>query len=342
MEEAIKIARLEYSNIVSTHSFAKKHNIPCESRPCNTVDVVYDQESYAIGIESIDLMRKEMGNDDPAVEYRVYGPDEARKRFLCEGTCQGESVRGAFEYMGGSISAYKFAVGVLKLALKKGLNLQTHTSVTSIEAAGSALSEGAKNVRWLVQTPRGVVQTSNLIIATNGYTPHLLPEFQSKIVPLRGQITAQRPGALLKELAPNGLDVTYSFIYSNGYEYMVQRPYNHKDVPEGTAGDIIIGGGLAKLPQEGLDEFGECDDTVLNKQNSQYLKETLVGYFGKTWGEDDTAGRVRKEWTGIMGIPADGVPFVGAMPSQQSGLWVSAGFNGHGRQFFLNWSNPPN
>lgn len=61
----------------------------------------------------------------------------------------------AMTYPAGTISGHKFDIGVLKLALAKGLNLQAHTP------------------------------------ATNGYTAALWQEFQEVIVvPLRGHITA--------------------------------------------------------------------------------------------------------------------------------------------------------
>ena len=54
-------------------------------------------------------------------------------------------------------------------------------------------------------------------------------------------------------------------------------------------------------------------------------------YFGKeNWGEDDAEGRVRSEWTGIMGTSADGLPYVGKVPGME-GCWVSASFDGHGK-----------
>ena len=39
--------------------------------------------------------------------------------------------------------------------------------------------------------------------------------------------------------------------------------------------------------------------------------------------------QVVQEWTGIMGATVDGRPFVGGVPGH-NGLWISAGFNGHG------------
>ena len=93
-----------------------------------------------------------------------------------------------------------------------------------------------------------------------------------------------------------GLQTTYSFIYANGYEYMISRPLSSE-----YAGDIIMGGGLVKAPQEGLHEYGTTDDTTLNTVIHDYLVETTPRYFGNSWGDDHLEGRIRRAWTGIMG-----------------------------------------
>jgi len=309
---------MELENINATHKLAAKHNIACESRPCLTVDVVYDAQAYASGVSAVNLIKQSVPPDDPLAAYDVFGPEEAKREFLVDG----EDVQGAFRYAAGSISAYKFAVGVLKLCLEQDLNLQTFTPVTSIQSHQPGI--------WIATTPRGAITTKNLILATNGYTAHLLPEMQTKIVPLRGQVTAHRPGPKLAQLHPDGLSLTYSFIYGNGYEYMIPRP-RQPSIPNDFVGDIVIGGGIGALPHDGLSEFGETDDTVLNSLNSDYLRDTTVRYFGSNWGLDDSTKRVRREWSGIMGITGDGVPYVGPVPSSE-GLWISAGFNGHGKK----------
>jgi glycine/D-amino acid oxidase-like deaminating enzyme len=116
-------------------------------------------------------------------------------------------------------------------------------------------------------------------------------------------------------------------MYRDGYEYMMARP-----LPDGGQ-HIVIGGGLGRLPHAGPSEYGTVDDSVLNPAISKYLHERLTGYFGaENWGETSEAEasrRVVQEWTGIMGATADGRPFVGEVPGKK-GMWISAGFNGHG------------
>lgn len=298
---------------------------------------MYDAAAFAAGKAAVSQMQRDLGARDPAAQYEVFDAAAAKKEFLVE---DGEAgvVQGAFRYPAGSISAYKFGTSVLKLGLEKGLNLQTDTPVLGVEkideegqaAQTNGASEGQSGTqkdRWVVKTERGEIKTSNVIFATNGYSAQLLPELLGNVVPYRGQVIAQTLGSKLRSLKPDGLPTTYSFIYSNGYEYMIPRPFIPA-VPDDCRGDIIIGGGLGHLPDDGVAEFGNTDDTVIDEQNSKYLRKTNEIYFGSNWGPPEDAP-IKKEWTGIMGATKDGSPFVGQWPGA-NGLWISVGFNGHG------------
>ncbi|KAI9872725.1 MAG: hypothetical protein M1830_001257, partial [Pleopsidium flavum] len=312
IDEAIKIARFEYDCIKAVHAFAREHSIECDSRELQTVDVVYDQGQWHEAVEAIGFMRKVMEKDEPAALYKLWSSGEAEKEFLTPGAV------GAITYEAGSLSAYKFVIGILKLGLAKGLNLQTNMPATSISRASDSADQGRT---WIVETPRGRIVTEKVVLATNGYTAHLYPALQGVIVPLRGHITAHRPGS---GMPPGGLPTTYSFIYDDGYEYMIPRPPGSR-----FAGDIIIGGGLTKAAEEGLYEYGTTNDTTTDPEIIDYLRETTVTYFGDNWDQDHTEGRIRREWSGIMGYSADGFPLIGQMPGEE-GLYITASFQGHG------------
>ncbi|CAK7227089.1 hypothetical protein SBRCBS47491_006450 [Sporothrix bragantina] len=362
VDEAVKIARLELGAINSVHSLAAKTassaSIDCDSNPCDTIDVVYDPVQWTHTQEAIQAMRKAMPAGDPAAEYTLYSREEALTAFPCsddiEIDADGKStathpICGVVRYTAGSISAYRFTVGVLKQCLAQGLNLQTNTPVLSVSK--EAPDGGTHN--WTVKTARGTVSARHVVLATNGYTAHIVPALQGVVVPLRGQIAMHRagsnmPGASIagnsaSSSSSNGLSTTYSFIYEEGYEYMITRP------PGSTcAGDVVIGGGLKYADPEvegGLCEYGSTDDTTINPIVSAYLRETPLRYFGRGsstdpnsghgWGEDHPDGRVRAEWTGIMGYTPDGYPLVGEMPptndnKSNSGLWLCCAFQGHG------------
>ncbi|KAL9118016.1 MAG: hypothetical protein Q9187_005442 [Circinaria calcarea] len=287
------------------HIFAREQGIKCDSWEGDTVDIFYDEGKWRLAQEAVGQMKGILGETDPVANYRFWSSDEAEKKFLTQGAF------GAVTYEAGSISGYKLVIGILKLAIDKGLNLQTRTPATGV----------SKNERgWVVDTPRGSVESCRVVLATNGYTAHLYPALQGVLVPLRGHITAHRPGS---NMPKEGLATTYSFIYADGYEYMIQRPQGSK-----FAGDIIIGGGLTKAAEEGLYEYGTTDDTTMDPITTSYLRESTLRYFGTDWGEDDAEGRIRYEFSGVMGF-GDGYPLVGEIPGENR-LFIAASFQGHG------------
>ena len=274
------------------------------------MDIIYDQAQWETALKAVQAMRDAMPEElDTVAKYKFWSAEEARSVYHCKG----EDMIGAVSYEAGSLSAYKLVIGVLKLCLRGGMDLFTNTPALKV-------SQGEDNT-WSIKTEKGTIKAKNVVLATNGYTGFLHERFRGSIVPLRGQITAHRPGL---NMPSEGLLTTYSFIYSNGYEYMIPRRNGTK-----FAGDIIIGGGLAKAPNEGLEEYGTTDDTSVNSDISTYLTETTPRYFGSSWGEDHPDGRIRKEWTGVMGYSPDGFPFVGEGPGEE-GLWIAASFQGHG------------
>ena len=307
--EAAKIARFEYGCMKAVHAFAREHNIQCDSWEGDTVDIIYEHGQWQRAKEAINEMRRVLGSDDPAARYIFWNTEQTESKFLAQGAL------GAVSYAAGSLSAYKFVVEMLGLALRKGLNLQTETPALKVEKR----SDGQKG--WVVDTLRGTILADKVFLATNGYTAHLYPPLLGVIVPLRGHMTAQRPGS---GMPSEGLRNTYSFIYGDGYEYMVPRPQATE-----FAGDIMIGGGSTMAPNEGLNEFGTTDDTVTQSVIVNYLRECTGRYFGPHWGNDHPDGRIRRAWTGIMGYSADGFPLVGQVPGERD-LFVAASFQGSG------------
>ena len=308
-EEAAKITRFEHKNIQAVHAFAREHKIECDSWQGNTVDIIYDTSQWHRAQKAVSEMKRILGEEDAVAQYDFHNASETAEKFLTEGAV------GSVSYKAGSINAYKFVIGILELALRKGLNLQTETPALAISRSSGDQS------RWTVKTQQGSIEAERVIMATNGYTAYLYPQVKGIIVPLRGTVAAQRPGS---RMSKEGLRTTYSFIYGNGYEYMIFRP------PGSTyAGDLVIGGCSTKAQEEGLYEWGTTDDTAMDPEIGQYVRDSAADYFGSQWGEDDPDGRIRKQWTGIMGYSSQGFPLVGMAPNEDN-LWIAASFQGSG------------
>jgi glycine/D-amino acid oxidase-like deaminating enzyme len=291
-KEALKIARLEYENILETHRMAMRMRIKCESNLYDTVDVIYDRATFELGKLAIQALRADAAEDEKEsgkmAYYEIYeNMGKLQDEFMTATTntnstlLEREELAGAFKYLAGRIHAYRFTTGVLQRCVNRGLQLCTNTPVHAIRPSSYTRKDG--EALWGVFTQYSTITAKNVIIASNGYTPYLLNELQGAIVPMRGQITAQRPGCATK--LPSPLLTTYSFIYREGYEYMIPRPLPDWDQ------HIIIGGGLGRLPNAGASEYGTVDDSSLNPEISEYLRSSLPGYFGaENWGEVSFVG----------------------------------------------------
>ena len=216
---------------------------------------------------------------------------------------------------------YKFVAHMLEFLLAApgdqlagALNLQALAPATAI-----ARSQTDQDRPWSITTPRGAVAARAVILATNAYTSHLLPEFADLIVPCRGQMSALRP---LPSLRRDGrLKTSLGFLGDGLDDYLVQRP-------SASGGHLMFGGGR----QHG-ESVGATDDSVLDPATAAYLRRRLVAALSLPEGQgpaaSDVAFEAAAEWTGIMGFSRDERPWVGAVPDRE-GVFVAAGFTGHG------------
>jgi len=187
---------------------------------------------------------------------------------------------------------------------------------------------------------------------------------RGKVIPLRGTMTAQRPGTrLLTDTIGNR---AYIFYYPvSGFDYLVQLPRREG---EDEGGELLFGGGAVQAGGFVSSEMGVADDSEYHLGIASHVQGALPEYFGRrNWGaesvnvsrevEDENSpwgqGRVKAVWTGILGFSADLQPWVGRVPSVISGRvapphlltdsdnavartlsapgeWVSTGYSGEG------------
>lgn len=133
-------------------------------------------------------------------------------------------------------------------------NLQTTTPVTRLQHL--------PNGSWIVHTPRGMIASKKVLLTTNAYTSHLIPQFSDLIVPVKGEMSAllSSPPSPSTD-PPLKLNHTYVFIGHgrqniNQDDYLVQRP-SHK------GGELMFGGGRSEAPQAGV---GNSDDSTIDSE----------------------------------------------------------------------------
>ncbi|GKT50398.1 gamma-glutamylputrescine oxidoreductase [Colletotrichum spaethianum] len=206
------------------------------------------------------------------------------------------------------------------------LNIQTNTPVTRLQHLPGSSSASPGEASWVVHTDRGQVAAKKVLLASNAYTSRLLPSFADLIVPVRGQVAALLPEPRAE------LGRSYVFMASsdaskgepNQDDYLIQRP--------SPGLEMILGGGRARGALRGV---GVSDDDEIDPVVAAYLRRAGAANVELGDGEKKEELRASYEWTGIMAFSRDGRPWVGPVPSGSAlgggeGLWVCAGYTGHG------------
>jgi glycine/D-amino acid oxidase-like deaminating enzyme len=180
-------------------------------------------------------------------------------------------------------------VGALARRAKRGA-VREGVEITSIQSRGDEVSVLAGEL----ECRAGVV-----LLATNAYTPLLLP--QVKIQPTRAQMIASAPVSRSVSDMP-----TYSHF---GYRYWRQL----------AGGEVLIGGWRDTAMQAEMTDEAEPTDEI---------QEHLDGQLAAMSANAEVTHR----WAGIMGFTESGLPLVGPVDGMRN-VFLCAGFNGHGMGF---------
>lgn len=74
--------------------------------------------------------------------------------------------------------------GLLEACQRRGITICAHAGVEQLQQTGSG---------WTLQTARGPVRAHQVVIATNGYTGAITPQFKRRLIQLRPYIIATEP-----------------------------------------------------------------------------------------------------------------------------------------------------
>ena len=161
----------------------------------------------------------------------------------------------------GQIDTGKMAFELLLKVQKLGVKILNNITVNQFE-------ENLHNVH--VKTSRLDFYTKKLLIATNGFSSHLLKE---NVQPARAQVLITRP---IKNLHIKG-----TFHLEKGYYYF--RNIDNR---------ILLGGGRnLDFKTEETAEFGQTE--IVQNQLENYLKEIIL---------PNTNFTIEHKWSGIMGV----------------------------------------
>jgi len=197
----------------------------------------------------------------------------------------------------GTYHPFKYVCGLLRAALRPGVELYTRTSVRTVS------SETGE--RHAVLTDRGTIMARCVIVATNAFTSRLFPELKA-IRPYQSQVQ-------VTELAPDrarGRVVTCE----HGPAFFNQP----RDAARGGYAPLLMGGG-ADRPMR----------SPSSRRRSPRVHDELLAlrdrYYPELQGRPPSC-----EWIGPMAFTPDQLPAIGFL---RPGIVMAVGYNGYGGSY---------
>jgi glycine/D-amino acid oxidase-like deaminating enzyme len=304
---------------LEVRSYIEEHEIQCEFRPVQICHTFWTDSFVSTIKKSLNELRSESPEYFKLLRYIDSAEDleqiKVQKGCKCAVINQGAA----------SMSPYKYVCWMLRFLIQNGhLNLQTNTPVLNISEVCNSENATSQSARFTLNTPRGTVTARNVLLASNAYTSHLLPEFSDLIVPIRETMTALRPPSALMSLLP----YTYGFVGFGAdpnpasTEYLNQRPFC-----AGLGGQLMLGGG--RITAASMPHVGVSDDSCVDPSVVKFLRGCLsrgINFGSEVPNELDAEAA----WSGIWAASRDDAPWVGAVPKHSPGLWICAAYSGHG------------
>ncbi|KAI0453397.1 FAD dependent oxidoreductase [Xylaria acuta] len=319
-------ARFELATFNTIAKLVAEHDIPCDWQVIGGVHSIYSNEILDVARKQLERLQQHSDLKDKA------------RLILDKGELSAQNVPQAiaavYQPKAAKFWPYKLVAWLLERLLTDydatAFNLQTNTPVEQLQRHASS---------WIVHTKRGNILARDVLLASNAYTSYLIPKLAGLIIPVRAQVCALEP--------PRGaMQLSHSYVWIEGgdHQYVIQRGPEDSQVKHGQMSPsidrLLVFGGQKNVVPDG--EQGVSRDDVVNPIIGRALRRALNHAIKLIPGDipDTEVLTAAYEWTGIMGYSRDGSPWVGRVPgillddigleSGTDGLWISAGYTGHG------------
>ncbi|KAK8071156.1 hypothetical protein PG997_011359 [Apiospora hydei] len=291
-----------------------KKNVDCDLWVGDTLDVPLDAETAALARDVFDRYRAAGGKVD---HVKVTAdPAEARRISRLAGA------QACYAWPAATLQPRKLVAHVMGVNLAAGVNLQTFTPVRRVspyddtkKTKEKESGEKTKNYRWTVHTDRGAIACVDVVHASNAYLPAYEPSLRGLIRPKPHMCNKVIPP--LSFAGSGALRNSYGVLLRDGSLFSINPRY-------GADGVVMVGGsnpGQLKLDewvaaQPAADQReGTAAARLVTDEVRQFAEAQFDGW--RESAEDDGLGPgagYEYSWSGIIGVAADGVPFVGEMP----------------------------
>ena len=243
--------------------------------------------------EDWDLTQRKVKRlNESGIPAELWDHEELKRRMP---SVTRKAVGGRFIPGDAQLASPKLATSFVQAARQAGAKIKAGVTVTSLVTDEKGSVQG-------VRTSEDTIHADWLILATNAYAAHLIPELRPVIVPTRGQAFLTTP------LAPA---FPYACAAHDDLEYWRQT----------RTGQILFGGCRRNETRYPNGKGTESTDTTTEVQ--QALRQAF-GFLFPDWANIP----LEKAWAGTMGFTPDYKPLIGLLPGH-SNLLIAAGFSGN-------------
>jgi len=309
-EQAVKIMDNEAQTWKALVAYVKENDVNCDLWVGDTLDVPIDEEVAKVAKEVFERYANAGGKVD---HIKVtHDPAEAARISKIK------NAKACYSWKASTLQPWKLTAHIMRDNLQKGVNLQTYTVAKSITHDETGLRQ------WVVHTDRGDIACDTVVHATNAYSAALEPSLRGVITPKPHMCNRVVPPRALS--GSNALKNSYGVLLPDGALFSI-NPRCSAD------GNIMFGGsnpGQKKLDQwceEGPDrcvDDGLANLELVTKEVRAFVENEFEGWKDAEFGPGEG---FQYSWSGIIGMSADGVPFVGELPDKK-GQWICAGHHG--------------
>jgi glycine/D-amino acid oxidase-like deaminating enzyme len=278
LEAARRMYEMSVEAVELVRDLTLAEKIDCELQSTGELYAAWKPAHFKAMCARLPALEKRFGRT-----YHVIPPEELASEL---GTTRYHGALVDENAMG--LHPRKYVLGLAQSAMRAGATLHEGMGVTRIERTASGFT---------VITPRGVIRSKHVIIATNGYTGGITPWHQRRIVPVGSYIIATEPldQALADRLIPKRRMV---FDSKNMLYYFRILPDNR----------MLFGGRASFVPTS-------------EEKTGAILRRGMVELF-----PDLREVPVAYSWGGTLGFAMDLMPHAGI----RDGMHYSLGYAGHG------------
>ena len=290
-------------------AYVKENNVDCDLWVGETLDVPLDEEVAKIAKEIFERYAEAGGKVDHI--QVTHDPVEAAQKSRIK------NAKACYSWQASTLQPWKLTAHIMRDNISKGANLQTHTTANSI-------SDGTRYRRWMVHTERGDITCDTVVHATNAYSATLEPSLRGIITPKPHMCNRVVPPQAFS--GSKAISNSYGVLLPDGALFSI-NPRSYSD------GNIMFGG--SNPGQKELDGWVEkhpencINDGLANLDGvTKYVRKFAESEF-KGWKDapEGPGEGFEYSWSGIIGLSADSVPFVGELPGKP-GQYICAGHHG--------------